>query len=210
MNCWSRERQLFRDGPEADAFSQHAQIWSVISGTVQEEQAQTLILRMMKDDTLPAVSYAMSYFLFRALSASGLYRHSFEMWDIWRRLASLNLTTWVEDPVSQRSDCHAWGAVPLYEFTAEILGVKPAEPGFKRIRVAPQTGHLTWAKGEVATPHGNVKVEWYVESSNKFSLALDGPPLIPVEIVLPNGERMEIPEAKRFGITVNLHEAMRA
>jgi len=198
LNCWSAERQLFRDGPATDDFSQHAQIWSVISGTVQEQQASDLMLRMIQDDELPKVSYAMSYFLFRALSMVGLYQHAFDKWEIWRRLVSLNLTTWVEDPVSQRSDCHAWGAVPIYEFTAEILGVKPAAPGFKRIRIAPQIGHLTWAKGEVATPHGNVNVEWKIENSDTFSLAVDGPSRIPVEIVLPNGERMELPETIHF------------
>jgi len=204
LHCWSAERQLFRDGPATDDFSEHVQIWSVISGTVQEQQARSLIVTMLQDSTLSKVSYAMSYFLFRALSMAGLYERAFEKWEIWRQLAQLNLTTWVEDPVSQRSDCHAWGAVPIYEFTAEILGVKPAAPGFKRIRIAPQPGYLTWAKGEVATPHGNVKVQWQIENSDTFILSVDGPPHIPVEIVLPNGERLELPEATHFRTTVEL------
>ncbi|WP_217592216.1 alpha-L-rhamnosidase C-terminal domain-containing protein [Cohnella sp. GbtcB17] len=204
LHCWSAERQLFRDGPATEDYSEHVQIWSVISGTVKEQQARALIVTMLQDDALAKVSYAMSYFWFRALSMAGLYERAFEKWETWRRLVRLNLTTWVEDPISQRSDCHAWGAVPLYEFTAEILGVKPSAPGFQRIRVAPQPGYLKWAKGEVATPHGNVKVEWQMDHSDTFILAVDGPPRIPVEIVLPNGEKMELPEATSFKTIVKL------
>jgi len=72
----------------------------------------------------------------------------------------LNLTTWVEDAITERSDCHAWGAVPLYEFPHELLGVQPLKPGFTSIRIAPQPGPLTWAEGSVMKPQGLIEVKW--------------------------------------------------
>lgn len=59
-----------------------------------------------------------------------------------------------------RSDCHAWGAVALYELPAVILGVRPASPGFGTIRIAPRMGYLTEAFGSVITPRGEVSVSW--------------------------------------------------
>ncbi|MBS4199873.1 hypothetical protein KHA93_09405 [Bacillus sp. FJAT-49732] len=184
-SCWSNEKGLFRDGPQVEEYSQHVQIWSVLSGIIEGENAVKVMGKVLNDKTLSQVSYAMAFFLFRALSNSGLYDRSFVLWDTWRDMLKLNLTTWVEDPVGQRSDCHAWGAAPLYEFTSEILGVKPDLPGFERFLVKPQIGNLSWAKGSVATPHGLIYVEWKVED-NEFSIVIDGPEHIPLLLSLPN------------------------
>ena len=32
-----------------------------------------------------------------------------------------------------RSDCHAWGAHPVFHFYATVLGIRPAAPGFRRV-----------------------------------------------------------------------------
>ncbi|BBH24613.1 alpha-L-rhamnosidase [Paenibacillus baekrokdamisoli] len=207
VNCWSEQRQLFRDGPDAEEYSQHAQIWGGLSGTVSGEVARKLLETMMRDSSLPNVSYAMAFFLFRALSDTGLYELSFPLWETWRRLADLNLTTWVEDPVSQRSDCHGWGATPLYEFPAEILGVKPAEPGFKRIKVQPRIGHLAWAEGKVATLQGTVHVKWELDDDGRFRLYVQGPRQIPVTVELPNGQTFTVPEADNYEVVVHLRSA---
>lgn len=196
---------MFKDGPDSEEYSQHAQIWSVLSGTVRGAEARELMEATMQDKSLPFVSYAMAFFLFRALSETGLYEQSFALWDIWRRLADLNLTTWVEDPVSQRSDCHGWGATPLYEFPAEILGVKPGEPGFKRIRVSPRLGHLSWAEGTVATAAGPVYVKWELDGEGLFRLLVRGPEDVPVTVELPNGQTFTVSEANPFEIAIDMH-----
>lgn len=71
-----------------------------------------------------------------------------------------NLTTCVEDGVNGRSDCHAWGSLILFELPAVVLGVHPAAPGYEKIAVEPNPGYLEWAKGEVITKKGMVKVSW--------------------------------------------------
>ena len=58
-------------------------------------------------------------------------------------------TTSVEAESGERSECHAWGAIALYELPAITLGIRPAEPGFKKVKLDIVPGYLDWAKGEV-------------------------------------------------------------
>jgi len=68
--------------------------------------------------------------------------------------------------------------------------VTPTEPGFKRIRVAPQRCGLNRAAGTVCTPHGLVSVEWHA-LADQFRLVITTPVEIPVVVVAPNGEQRE-------------------
>jgi hypothetical protein len=39
-----------------------------------------------------------------------------------------------------------------------VLGIQPLEPGFKRVRIAPQLGKLQWVEGSYPTPLGLIRV----------------------------------------------------
>ncbi|MBU3099421.1 MULTISPECIES: alpha-L-rhamnosidase-related protein [Clostridium] len=185
-NCWSEENKMFRDGPAVELYSQHAQIWAVLSGAIEGKKASNLMEVATKIKTIAQVSYAMSYFLFRALSKTGLYDKSFELWDAWREMTNLNVTTWNEDPVTQRSECHAWGAVHLYEFCAEILGVKPSEGNADSVTIDPKLGPLTWAKGKVVTRLGEIGVSWKLLNGN-FNIGIYNPNKANIDMYLPDG-----------------------
>jgi hypothetical protein len=47
-----------------------------------------------------------------------------------------------------------------YVLSTEILGVKPAEPGFRRVLIAPDPGGLKWARGALPVPQGLITVGW--------------------------------------------------
>jgi len=55
---------------------------------------------------------------------------------------------------------HGWCSTPLVQMSARILGVTPTAPGFKTMAIHPSVCDLTWAKGVVPTPHGDVTVSW--------------------------------------------------
>lgn len=190
---WSAENGLFRDGPHTEEYSQHVQLWSVLSGAVEGEEAAALMRRTMARTDLPHVSYCMSYFLFRALSKAGVYELVEPEWNAWHRMVSLNMTTWAEQPAGNRSDCHAWGAVPLYEFPAEILGVKPELPGFERIGIRPHIGHLTHAEGTVMTSKGPVDVKWAVEN-HVCTIHANGPTATELVLYMPDGTKYSFRE----------------
>ncbi|SDD54066.1 alpha-L-rhamnosidase [Paenibacillus sp. CF095] len=158
--CMSKNGMI-QDGPGINEYSQHCQVFAILTDTIELEQGRENLLKTLKNkQEYTQCSVAMAFYLYRALEKCDLYEYTNELWDVWRDMVNNNLTTCVEDPVVQRSDCHAWGALALYELPAVILGVRPTKPGFEEMEVKPVPGHFTWAEGEVITPKGMVKVKW--------------------------------------------------
>ena len=65
----------------------------------------------------------------------------------------------ISDPEEKRlfvSFCHGWTAGPCALLPAEIAGIKPLEPGFRRFRVAPKPEDLDEVKAVVPTPFGEI------------------------------------------------------
>lgn len=62
------------------------------------------------------------------------------------------------------SHAHPWGGAPTYIFSEYVLGVQPAKPGFEEWLFRPViVDGLTWARGRVPTPRGNIQAEWVVD-----------------------------------------------
>ena len=161
INLCTDSRGMIQDGPGVEQYSQHCQVFALLTDTISVEQGRNNLLKTLENRAEYAqCSVAMAYYLFRGLEKCGLYDYSDQCWDVWRAMVKNNLTTCVEEPVGQRSDCHAWGALALYELPAVILGVRPTKPGFVEMEVKPMPGHFTWAEGEVVTPKGMIKVQW--------------------------------------------------
>ena len=78
---------------------------------------------------------------------------------LWFELPALGFTTTPEQPEPSRSDCHAWGAHPLYHYFATVLGIRPASPGFATVEIRPQLGSLTDARGTLVHPRGEIAVD---------------------------------------------------
>jgi hypothetical protein len=91
---------------------------------------------------------------------------------------------------------HAWGSAPANVISRFVLGVRPLEPGYAKLIVAPQPGALAWVRGAVPTPHGPVAVSW-----TRGSGALDVvvPPGTTARVVLPMAPLV----ADASSITVN-------
>lgn len=156
--AWDPATGYFRDSDIGAPTSQHAQVWAVLSEAVTGERAADLMTRALADDTLAVCSYAMSLSLFDALRLAGL--DELISWQPWHDMLAMGLTTWAEDTVNQRSDCHAWGSVPLQQFPRYLLGVRPSLPGFDAVSIDPVRSDLTHAQGTVPTPHGPIQVSW--------------------------------------------------
>lgn len=164
---------MLQDGPHIEEYSQHCQVFGVLADVFDKEEGKRAVLETLHSpEKYAQCSIAMSYYLFRALEKCEIYVHTEKLWDIWDNMVKNNLTTCAEDTLMQRSDCHAWGALPLYELPSIILGVRPGKPGYEEVLVHPLTDTLSWAKGEVVTPRGMVEVNWKKKEDGTIDLQI--------------------------------------
>jgi hypothetical protein len=63
-------------------------------------------------------------------------------------------------PNGSTSLAHGWSSGPASALTGYVLGVRPVGAGYATWTVQPQPGDLSWAKGQVPTPHGPISVSW--------------------------------------------------
>lgn len=177
-HCFKDE--IYSDGPGIQEYSQHSQVFAILAEAVTDDAARDLMLRTLEDKSLAQCSYSMQFYLFRAVEKVGLYTKLFpSLMAPWRQMIADNLTTWAEHANNARSDCHGWSASPVHEIVTQVFGVAPAQPGFKRARIAPRMELLETAKGKFVTPVGNITIAW-----NKDQLEVETSSDIEAEIVI--------------------------
>ena len=78
--------------------------------------------------------------------------------DLWRDFVRQGLKTPLEGPGDARSDCHGWGAHPVFHLLTGVAGIRPASPGFRTVEIAPSPGALRHIEAGVPSPRGMVSV----------------------------------------------------
>jgi hypothetical protein len=155
---WDAGRHLFRDSPESPAFSQHTNVLALLTNAVAAPERRALLERVLSDTTLAPATYYFGFYVFEALRVAGLADRYVELLGPWRQMLALGLTSTPENPEPTRSDTHAWAAHPNYGLLATVLGVRPASPGFRTVRIAPALGPLKHAEGGIPHPLGDIEV----------------------------------------------------
>jgi hypothetical protein len=168
---------LFRDTPQGDTYSQQANVMAALTDAAAPADQKALMERALSDATLTQSTYYFSYYQLEALRKAGLGDRYVEQLAPWRGMLALGLTTVPETPEPTRSDSHAWSAHPNYGLLATVLGVRPAEPGFKKVRIAPHLGPLQRAEGRVPHPLGAIEVRFERTASGGLR----------AEVTLPQG-----------------------
>jgi hypothetical protein len=80
----------------------------------------------------------------------------------------------------RESLCHGWAGGPTAWLSQFVLGIKPIEPGFTRVQIAPKLGTLKWAEGSYPTPFGVIKVRHERRDDGSIESKLDVPTQIKV------------------------------
>lgn len=152
---WSEERGLYADDASHEHWSEHAQCLALLAGAAH---GATAVERAVGAEGLARTSVYFDHYLFEALGRIGRVDVVYQRLGLWFDQFARGLRTVVEQPEPTRSDCHAWGAHPIFHLYATLLGVRPAAPGMRAVRIDPKLGPLQWADGRLRTPHGPLRV----------------------------------------------------
>ncbi|WP_156759008.1 glycoside hydrolase family 78 protein [Microbacterium karelineae] len=116
---------------------------------------------------------------------SWLYAVTMGATTVWERWNSM-LPDGSINPGEMTSFNHyALGAVADF-LHRRVAGLAPAEPGYRRLRVAPlPSPHLEWARASHETPYGRAAVSWTLDGED-FALEVTVPPSTTAEVLLPD------------------------
>ena len=188
-HCWDAGRGLFADDGDRQVFSQHMNVFAVLYDIATREQMRGILERITVPgkgiDAPPGMytsTYYFAWYLVRAFEHAGLRDRYFGLLETWRELLKLNYTTWPESREQPRSDTHAWSAHPTADLLGLVAGIRPAAPGYARLRVEPMLGELTSLDATAATPHGPVRVRYRV-ANGLLEAEIERPRDLPGEFV---------------------------
>ena len=163
---WSAERGLMADTVKKDTFSEHAQCLALLAGILPADKEAQAFQGLITAADLARTTVYFSHYLFDTYTRYGRTDLTLKRFDLWREYVKNGMCTPLESPGDARSDCHAWGAHPIYHLHAGIAGVTPASSGFKSVKVAPQPGGLKRIKSKTPHPKGFVELDLSFEGDS--------------------------------------------
>ena len=163
---WDEGRGMLADTPAKRDFSEHAQALALIGDVLPKDKAEIAFRHLVEDKDLKRCTVYFSYYLFEAYFKYGRGDLFLKRLDLWRDYVKKGLTTTQEAPDSgengqheSRSDCHAWGAHPIWFMQTGLAGIRSDAPFFERVRVAPCPGGLPDLRAAHPHPKGWIKVD---------------------------------------------------
>ena len=161
---WDEARGLFADDLAHRHFSEHTQCLALLSGAPLGNPYARATHNLLQDASLTRTTVYFSHYLFETCRLLEQPAAFFARLGLWLDLPAQAFKTTPEQPEPTRSDCHGWGAHPLYHYFASLLGIRPAAFGFTQVEIAPMPGDLDRVSGEMVHPRGRIKVDLHFEN----------------------------------------------
>ncbi len=156
---WDPGRGLVADNLAHTAFSEHGQCLALLTGTLADGDARRAFENLLTAPDLSRTTIYFSFYLLETWQKFGRGDLIVDRLAFWKDLVKQGLSTPVEAPGDTRSDCHAWGSHPLFHLYASLAGIRPASPGFRTVRIAPQPGRLPAIRARLPHPDGFIAVD---------------------------------------------------
>lgn len=174
---WVEEVGLFADTLDAVSFSEHGQIFAILSGLIPYSYLEKIDFGSAHITARASVSY--SHYLCEAHFRLGRHELLLEKMESYRVFKDRGLLTLPEQHEPSRSDCHAWTAHPLYHYYASLLGIRPVGFGFKKVEIRPMLQSSLRYAGSIPHPKGEISVAISAEESGSRSVTVSLPDGLP-------------------------------
>lgn len=196
-SCYDADKGLLADSPDKKVFSQHANIWGILSNCIPEAQQQEVMKKVMNDSSLISSTLYFRFYYTAALKKVGMGNLYLSNLGPWKEMLSLGLSTFPETlSPTVRSDCHAWSASPCYDFLATVCGIEPATLGFTSVRIKPNLGDLKQVSGEIPHPMGTIKVSYQKAKDGTYNATIELPSTLKGEFIA-NGQKIDLTPGKQ-------------
>jgi hypothetical protein len=176
-------RGVYTDGEGSSHASLHANMFPLAFGLVPPDHEAT-VSDFVRSRGMACSVYG-AQFLLEALYRVGDAEHALALMTAehdrgWLNMlnvgSTISLEAWDHRYKANLDWNHAWGAAPANIIPRYLVGVRPAEPGFASVLIAPQPASLEWVKATVPTPHGPVAFEFEQPGASGLRrLAVDVP-----------------------------------
>ncbi|MBD3239519.1 MAG: Bacterial alpha-L-rhamnosidase [Chitinivibrionales bacterium] len=155
---WDEKRGAYADDRAGEHFSEHSQCLALLSGMLSDSRARQVRQALFGDKGLVRSSIYFSHYLFECYAVAGQGDLFLERLQPWLALPNQGFRTTPEHFGPTRSDCHAWGAHPLYHYFCSVLGVRPEGMAFERVAIRPMQGGIVKAGGDMPHPRGMIRI----------------------------------------------------
>jgi len=185
-------RGVYVDGEGSEHASLHANMMPLAFDLVPEDQIDR-VADYVASRGMACSVYGAQYLL-EALYHAGrdevaLKRMTSKDLRSWYNMLRVGSTITMEawdDRFKPNQDWnHPWGAAPANIISRYVLGVRPLEPGFRKVLIRPQPGSLTQASGTIPTIRGPIKVSFKNKTDEPFVLSFDIPVNVTARVGLP-------------------------
>lgn len=188
---FDKARGVYIDGEGATHASLHANMFALAFDLVPLEHQKT-VADFVQSRGMACSVYGAQYLL-EALYKAGKDDYALQLmtsrsdrswWHMIELGSTMTLEAWDAKYKQNLTWNHAWGAAPGNIISRYVLGVRPLEPGYKKLIIAPQPGTLEWLDGRVPTVQGPVTLS-YLRNGEHPRLEIRVPMGTTARVLLP-------------------------
>ncbi|HEY3267906.1 MAG TPA: family 78 glycoside hydrolase catalytic domain [Armatimonadota bacterium] len=168
---WNPSEHYYNDplvnGAGTGVSSQHANSCALAFGVAPPDRYAEIANRMFAAPAMYRPGPYFTSYVLEGLEAAGQTDLALKtIRDSYAPMLDFGSSTTWESFYPCASLAHAFSSSPTRYLSSAILGLRPISPGWKDWRFEPSWGDLTWAKGVVPTPQGDISASWTLATSS--------------------------------------------
>ncbi len=160
-------RGVYVDGEGSSHASLHANMFNLAFGLVPEERRNSVV-DFIRSRGMACSVYGAQHLL-DGLYSAGEAEYALSLMTAEHDRSWLNMLTegstitleaWAWKYKNNLDWNHAWGAAPANIIPRCVAGIRPLEPGFRKVSITPQPGGLQEFRCTHPTPSGPIRVDY--------------------------------------------------